>query len=82
MVQVVKQNGGHDCGLLALAYAYDFSLKIDPYNLKYDHVLKAAVEQQSLMHLDLENVGKNVSMQINLEKKENFPSPVTFIICL
>ncbi|RNA13073.1 hypothetical protein BpHYR1_017484 [Brachionus plicatilis] len=37
MVQVVEQDGGDDCGLLALAYAYDLSLKIDPYNLKYHH---------------------------------------------
>ena len=29
MAQVVEQDGGNECGLLA------YALKIDPYNLKY-----------------------------------------------
>ena len=39
MVQVVQQVGSNDCGLLALAYAFDLSLKIDPSNLQYKQEL-------------------------------------------
>ena len=36
MVQVVEQDGSNDCGLFAIAYAYDLSRYKDPSNLKYD----------------------------------------------
>ncbi|CAF0949225.1 unnamed protein product [Brachionus calyciflorus] len=36
MVQVKSQFGTNDCGLFALAYAYDFSLGRDPSNFFYD----------------------------------------------
>ena len=39
MMDVGRQSNGSDCGVLAIAFAYDICSGNDPCNVKYDHRL-------------------------------------------
>ena len=36
MMDVVKQSNGSDCGLLAIAFAFDISSGVDPCSVRFD----------------------------------------------
>ena len=68
MMDVERQSNGSDCGVLAIAFAYDICHGDDPCGIRYDHKsirqhLAACLEKCSLSHFPVAGKRRSSSMR-------------------